>query len=66
MTTSQRSLPAGEWSSSRIITVSMIWPIIGTKMMTKNRSVLAKQPLLSDMISSPYFTSAMQASALSL
>src|SRR5262249_9703356 len=54
MTANQMSLPAREWSSSRIMTVSMIWPTIGTKMMIKNKSVFAKQPLFCDIVSPPY------------
>jgi hypothetical protein len=48
MTNNQRIVPIAECSSSKTITVSIIWPITGINTITKNNKELATQPRFVD------------------
>jgi len=50
---SQRMVPKNECFSSKIIAVTMSWPITGKKTITRNNNEFTKQPLSLDMVYSP-------------
>ena len=54
ITSNQRILPVRECSSSKSIYVTIKWPTIGNRIITRNKSEFTAQPLFPDTFSSPH------------